>query len=840
MVLEPEKKREVPKIEPSNAVPIKREQIKIEDTPSESTDDIYEFKEPEPFEFEVRNKRDSGGSTSSVEKEKEKDKEKDKTKKRVFDDDVKSPKKRQKTFGTPTTPIQNKPEQKQDSSPTESVDAKKKPRKIFKKSDDTEEVDTEGEDTTSSVRDQVSKFYPANYGGVTVFKRKGAFTNLSRAMDDILTNDATATDAVCDSPKKKQTKTLSSTTPVKGNEIKPETTTVDTADKKKVRKMVKAEENDETDEPNKEHNKFFPNYAGAKPASRKDNYTNKSIIDTDEGDENSLTDNKEKGKKATDDDASKTMKKKQKSFGTPAAKSEVNSTDVADAKKKIVRRVTNKKAGELEDSDESGTDETEEPTTTRDHTKYFSHYSGPKAKAAAAMVNDNESLQERLNIPKSDNQVNESLKSIPVTANASVSHNKDDAKNKITDSTTAGSSSLDIKSTSLNLDKKRVLDSVVSGKSETKQEMKPLDFTPIIPHTLPVPAPISARLPATASIEEKLSAAAVFRSKLKDIKKDEDLDNTPRKTLKETVKKVETTAAKKIETTAAKKVETTAAKKAKEKEEKAKHEPEKKKQIIETPIIKKDPLQEIEIRRDPLLEMIKKKEEEVIKATTATVTIPIVTKTYGNLKKDQTIKLEDTWKKAAPTIASVSNMEVSNEISNSDSSKDFVVVRKETIVSKIKSTIDRDSVDSTDSSDSERRLTIIDTEELPDDKYNESTSDIKIKSTTSSSTSGQFSIITRQEQPNLVTKQSELAPSISTAAIINAITQVKSSRVEEDGENLNSLLCEEEIPGSPTPGLESTDHEHRSSGTQNLTKTDLGKLIIRFILLLNNKYKTYL
>ncbi|XP_063994153.1 AT-rich interactive domain-containing protein 4B isoform X2 [Diachasmimorpha longicaudata] len=56
-------------------------------SPSPTTEDVYEFKEPEPFEFEVRNKRDSGG-----------DKDKSGLKKRVFDEELKSPKKKQKTI----------------------------------------------------------------------------------------------------------------------------------------------------------------------------------------------------------------------------------------------------------------------------------------------------------------------------------------------------------------------------------------------------------------------------------------------------------------------------------------------------------------------------------------------------------------------------------------------------------------------------------------------------------------------------------------------------------------------------------------------------------------------
>ncbi|XP_066600932.1 AT-rich interactive domain-containing protein 4A [Prorops nasuta] len=96
------------KIEKSTEVP--KTELVAETKPIESTEDIYEFKEPEPFEFEVRSKRDSNG-------------DKDKLKKRVFEEDPKSPKKRQKTT-LPTLVKDTKPEVE---------DTKKKARKVFVK-----------------------------------------------------------------------------------------------------------------------------------------------------------------------------------------------------------------------------------------------------------------------------------------------------------------------------------------------------------------------------------------------------------------------------------------------------------------------------------------------------------------------------------------------------------------------------------------------------------------------------------------------------------------------------------------------------------------------------------
>lgn len=796
---EPDKKRETPKVESQNVIPIKREPIKVEANQSESTEDIYEFKEPEPFEFEVRNKRDSGGSTgSTTDKDKEIEKEKDikdKPKKRTFEED-KSPKKRQKTFGGTTSAVTISPsavkvEQKSETSPPDqpSTDPKKKVRKIFKKSEEVEEPDAEGDDGNATATRDLSKLLPANYSGVMVFKRKEPTPAAARNNDEsAATTTVTVVENSTDSPKKRQPKTFGSpAASAKSNDSKTEPCAEEIAgeSKKKVRKIFskQADENDEIEETMTGNSSKAP--------SRKDDGDASWIGDS--------VGSQEKPKKAVDEDASKNPKKRQKTY----------------------RRVIIDNYVEVPPSITSA--------TTRDHaTKYFSHYSGPKTKAAA-IASENDSVQDRpATLSKSEVQArNEPSKSSPISVNILSSHDKDEEKSKTSELSASTSASVDNKQASTSSDKKRVPDpGAPAGKAEPKEQLKTLDFTPIVPHTLPVPAPISARLPATASIEEKLSAAAVFRSKLEDTKKV--LDSTPRKTLKDmTTRKAETLPAKKV----------------KEKEDnKIKQEPEKKKlQIIEPSIQKKDPLQEIEIRKDPLLEVIKKKEDEILKVKKESETkVPVpmpnttVTKTYGSQRKDTATKVEETWKKSAATLAAsttASNLSenASSDLPNSDPIKDYVVLRKETIVSKIKSSIDRDSVDSTDSSDSERRLTIIDSEDLPEDKCNDSSSDVKSKTGPIAVSSSQFNAIVQQQQQRAspaVPSHIEVHPQIRGVGVtpgVQAVIIEKSTKMEEDGENLNSLLCEEEIPGSPTPGSEPMDQEHRANSSHNLAKSDMGR-----------------
>ncbi|KAJ8674346.1 hypothetical protein QAD02_005608 [Eretmocerus hayati] len=804
----PDKSREIVKTELQNISPIKREP-KTDPSQSDSTDDIYEFKEPEPFEFEVRNKRDSGGSTSTSEKEKDSEKEKEVVKKRVHEDEAKSPKKRQKTTNTATSPSKAA---KTDGVPVETPDSKPKAKKLVKKIDDTEEAEAENEESTSTTRESVK---PSNVvSGGTTSKRKGAVANetsnddspKSTADDKDKTKKPLADDEK--SPKKRQPKTFGTAAQVKGTEKMEANATDDSENKKKARKIVKPAaqtEDNKIIESNLDVAKSPSTYS-AKTPTRKEAHSTKTASDIDH--KSSPSDVKDRSKKPVEDDVAKNPKKRQKTApGTPVMKSDGNTTDnTLDRRKPLQRRTPAKKAG---DDSDSGSDDLTEP---REHPKYFSHYSGPRAKAAAAaaLANDSEGSQDRST--KTESQAVEPARVFPMTATP-ITNDGESIKSKSGDTT----STSDSKQMATSVDKKRPTEAVPASKSDPKQE-KNLEASSTTLHSLSAPAPLSTRLPATASIEEKLSAAAVFRSKQRDTKADEETDMVARKAPEKVTKRPETPAAKKTKDDA-----------------KLKHESEKKKAIGDQSAGKRDPLQEMDVRKDPLLEVMKKKEEEVPKTkkeTESKTALPTlastVMKTYGNQKKDLSARLEDSWKKNASPSPSI---EAVSEMSSSEPPKDYTHLRKETILSKIKSSIDRDSVDSTDSSDSERRLTIIDNEDFVDDKCNESSSDSRIKAATYSSHSkSQFTSVTNQGQSSTVAVQKDLVYQSGSAGA-GTVVQMRGARMEEDGENLNSLLCEEEIPGSPTPCADSADTEHRSSTSQHLReKADAGsKAAVDFV-----------
>lgn len=760
--------------------PIKREQpSQLEPNQNDSTEDIYEFKEPEPFEFVERNKRDSSGS------EKDKEKDKDKIRKRTLDEDLKSPKKRQKSAtATVTTPAKVEPKTEQPTQPAESSDSKKKPRKIFKKGDDADE-ELEAEDSSKFISTTHSS---SSSGGVVVYsaKRKPTMSTVDNTLEDesVIENTSadTKTRKIADegdtrnTPKKRPTKNLLSGGSPAGNKINETPSAENNEAKKRARKVFakKADEaEDDEDDSSKELDKFFSSY---KPPRK-----NETIPEASR----STSEAKDAKLKRDEDLTVKSAKKRQKPSGVPSSES-------TDTKKKPVPRRAMAKRICPTDTEESESDETEvAPPREAPSAKYLSHYSGPKAKPT--LTPESEATQDR----STGSKIVEPKKSSCYSSVPSYHEAEDTTKAKAT----------------AEIDKKRSVDQASSTvKSEPKQEMKTLDFTPVVPHSLPVPAPISTRLPATASIEEKLSlaAASVFRAKTKDNKREEEQPSEAvvRKIIKETPKKSEPPPS---------------VKKVKEKEEsKTKHEVvEKRKPALEQMVVpKKDPLQEFEPHHDPLLEVINKREEETSKPTS----MPSVVKTYGNQKKlEHTAKVEEpaSWKKtkvaAAAVAAASTSLSENSRIAETAVSKETPALRKEVAPSKIKPpSIDRDSVDSSDSSDSERRLTIIDSEDAADDKCNDFNSEVKTIKPIAESTNicygGSSSSRNAQDKP------------ASVNSLATSVIHAKIARPDEDGENLNSLLCEEEIPGSPTPGTDSTDQEQKASNdAKTPLKTEIGK-----------------
>ncbi|XP_034942591.1 LOW QUALITY PROTEIN: AT-rich interactive domain-containing protein 4B [Chelonus insularis] len=277
-------------------------------------------------------------------------------------------------------------------------------------------------------------------------------------------------------------------------------------------------------------------------------------------------------------------------------------------------------------------------------------------------------------------------------------------------------------------------------------------------------APISARLPATSSIEEKLSAA--FRQSKPRDKRDEDRDT--RKSSKETSKKTDAFMKR--------------SKAANEEQNKFKYEYEKKKETEEA--LRK----EEERSRELIKSTIKQKDDEENEEAQVKVKKEMESKKSIEVKVEHRKVIEkrdDDWKKNE-------KMEQEFEVSKE------LVESKEIEKQKRKKILSQEFVDSTDSSDSEQKL-VIDNSELREER-NESSSnfDVKLKAELELLQEAQQS----HNQPQIpsqslpISQQDQL---INPKGLINVKT-------EEEGENMN-LLCEEEIPGSPAPAIDITEQE---------------------------------
>ncbi|XP_017883106.1 AT-rich interactive domain-containing protein 4B isoform X2 [Ceratina calcarata] len=294
-------------------------------------------------------------------------------------------------------------------------------------------------------------------------------------------------------------------------------------------------------------------------------------------------------------------------------------------------------------------------------------------------------------------------------------------------------------------------------------ESKLLDVTPVPSPIVTVPAPISARLPATSTIEEKLSAAMAFRNKTKDVKKEEEISE-PLWKPKEVAKKLDIMAVQKNKDEHVSKIE------------------------IET---KKQRDEEVAISnedqcKDIMRAVIKQKEEELQQLKLKKeVEIKKFVETKTEHKKVETE--EEKWK------------HVENEKSKKleDDFKEHDLKEKEK--EKRKKLISQDATDSADSSDSEQRL-VIDNEELQDVKT-PSNFDVKLRAELDrlQDTQERYSKLQPQKviQP-LKHQQQECLAEFKTES-----TPV--AKTDEEGEAINSLLCEEEIPGSPAPVTESIE-----------------------------------
>ncbi|XP_031833633.1 AT-rich interaction domain hat-trick isoform X2 [Nomia melanderi] len=303
-------------------------------------------------------------------------------------------------------------------------------------------------------------------------------------------------------------------------------------------------------------------------------------------------------------------------------------------------------------------------------------------------------------------------------------------------------------------------------------ELKPLDtklldITPVSSPIVAVPAPISARLPATSTIEEKLSAAMAFRNKIKEIKKDDDVPEVVWKPSKEIPKKVDTIVIQKN----------------KEEQNGPKIDIEnKKREEEEIAVNNEEPCREI------MRVVIKQKEEELQQLKLKKeVELKKFVETKTEHKKVQETSSEEEWKHI--------ETEESKKAEDGFKEQDFKEKEKE----KRKKIVAQDIVDSADSSDSEQRL-VIDNEE-PQDAKTPTNFDVKLRAELDrlQDTQERYSKLQVQKSvQQLKHQQHECVTECKTESI--SVT-----KGDEEGEAISSLLCEEEIPGSPAPVSESIE-----------------------------------
>ncbi|XP_060826022.1 AT-rich interactive domain-containing protein 4B [Bombus pascuorum] len=304
-------------------------------------------------------------------------------------------------------------------------------------------------------------------------------------------------------------------------------------------------------------------------------------------------------------------------------------------------------------------------------------------------------------------------------------------------------------------------------------ELKPLDpklldITPVSSSIVTIPAPISARLPATSTIEEKLSAAMGFRNKTKDVKKEDEIPEVVWKPSKEISKKLDIVVAQK----------------SKEDQHGPKTESENKKREEEEIVINNE-----NQCKEIMCVVIKQKEEEL---------------QQFKLKKEVEIKKfveTKTEHKKIPETEEEEWKHIENEKSKKTEDEfkehDFKEKEKENH----KKIISQDMVDSADSSDSEQRL-IIDNEESQDVKSS-SNFDVKLRAELDrlQDTQERFPLLQSQKSTQPLKHQ----PQECIAEFKTEIKETPVIKTDEEGEAINSLLCEEEIPGSPAPITENIE-----------------------------------
>ncbi|KYM85085.1 AT-rich interactive domain-containing protein 4B [Atta colombica] len=573
---------------------IESPKVEVVETKVENTEDIYEFKEPEPFEFEVRNKRDTNS-------------DKDKLKKRMFEEETKSPKKKQKTPVTALVAKETKSELPEN-------DSRKKPRKLFgKRSDDTHEVTTAPNKSTSQVASCIS-------------------------CEDVFNK-------LCDSS------TLSF------NQVK---STIAEESSNKVSGL----------------NLLFNDLPADDEGTREDSEDRLIISET-----------------------------------------EVSETE-------------------------------QENVFTYQQEIQFQ--SGKSPDTAESSKNETNTLIESV---KEETLINTSTSN----KSANISDQKQSQVKPLPSQISTGQSQSELK----------MLDS------------KLLDIVPVPSPIMIPPAPISARLPATSTIEEKLSAALAYRSKTKDTKKtlDEENDLRVMKTMKEVSKKLDATFQKGKDADCMSKIKDDNVEVDKKREQE---------KITNDENFRREIMRVVNVPKRKEEELSKSKKEADPKKISETKVV-----TEHKTKLQDTTR-DESWRNTGYEMSDKKPEEEYKATDQKEKDRERIENRKKQI--------NQDIIDSTDSSDSEQRL-VIDNEE-PQDVKVPTSFDVKLQAELDRIENTQERYARSQVLKTSQTTHQQQQEQECTEFKTDVTPVLKT---DEEGETMNSLLCEEEIPGSPAPMSESIE-----------------------------------
>jgi len=325
---------------------------------------------------------------------------------------------------------------------------------------------------------------------------------------------------------------------------------------------------------------------------------------------------------------------------------------------------------------------------------------------------------------------------------------------------------------------------ISTGQSQSELKMldsKLLDIVPVPSPIMIPPAPISARLPATSTIEEKLSAALAYRSKTKDTKKtlDEENDLRVMKTMKEVSKKLDATFQKGKDADCISKIKDDNVIEVDKKREQEK--------IMNDENFRREIMRVVNVPKRKEEELSKSKKEADPKKLSETKVVA------EHKTKLQDTTRDESWRNTGYEMSDKKPEEEYKATDQKEKDRERIENRKKQI--------NQDIIDSTDSSDSEQRL-IIDNEEPQDVKVPTSTFDVKLQA--------ELDRIENTQERYARSQVLKTSQTVHQQQQEQECTEFKTDvtpvlKTDEEGETMNSLLCEEEIPGSPAPMSESIE-----------------------------------